>query len=160
MVVAVFGSNSYNINSKKDCGDFMKNCEIFSLSDISVEEIQFSFAVILTKYKQFWVLCKHKERSTWEIPGGKCEPGEFYELTAHRELFEETGAVDYQMQQEFAFLSNGTYGIVYFADIFEFQSIGESEMERIDFFDDLSTIDWTYPDIQPFLIEHFNKYHI
>lgn len=34
------------------------------------------FAVIISKTDNKWVFCKHKERETYEIPGGHREPGE------------------------------------------------------------------------------------
>ena len=53
------------------------------------------FAVILSKTDGKWVFCKHKERETYEIPGGHREIGETVLETAERELKEETGAVDF-----------------------------------------------------------------
>ena len=40
-----------------------------------------------------WVFCKHKERDTYEVPGGHREAGENILETAKRELQEETGAI-------------------------------------------------------------------
>ena len=34
------------------------------------------FAVIIAKTEGKWVFCKHKERSTYEIPGGHREAGD------------------------------------------------------------------------------------
>ena len=36
------------------------------------------FAVIISKTDNKWVFCKHKERETYEIPGGHREPGRKY----------------------------------------------------------------------------------
>ena len=50
------------------------------------------FAVILAESEGKWVLCKHKERDTYEFPGGHRESGESIDDTARRELQDETGA--------------------------------------------------------------------
>ena len=51
------------------------------------------FAVIISKANGKWVFCKHKERETYEVPGGHREPNETIFETAKRELYEETGAI-------------------------------------------------------------------
>lgn len=56
------------------------------------------FAVIITKTNGKWVFCKHKKRSTWEVPGGHRESGESITETAKRELYEETGAKEYDIR--------------------------------------------------------------
>ena len=53
------------------------------------------FAVIISKSKGKWVFCKHKERDTYELPGGHRENGERIDDTAKRELMEETGAIEF-----------------------------------------------------------------
>ena len=52
-----------------------------------VEDSKLRFAVIITKTEGHWVFCKHKERSTLEVPGGHREPGEDILATAKRELY-------------------------------------------------------------------------
>lgn len=39
----------------------------------NVEDKFLKFAVIISKYDNKWVFCKHKERDTYEIPGGHRE---------------------------------------------------------------------------------------
>ena len=53
------------------------------------------FAVIISKTEGKWVFCKHKERTTYEVPGGHRELGETVIDIAKRELMEETGAVEF-----------------------------------------------------------------
>lgn len=41
-----------------------------------VDDALLKFAVIISKYNGKWVYCKHKERDTYEIPGGHREENE------------------------------------------------------------------------------------
>ena len=113
------------------------------------------FAVIVARHNGRWVFCKHKERNTYECPGGHRECGENIDDTAKRELWEETGAVNYNLIDICAYSvtidNTTTFGMLYYADIFEFESLPPLEIEKIEFFKELPT-NWTYPLIQPKLI--------
>ena len=50
-----------------------------------VDDALLKFAVILSKSNGKWVFCKHRERNTFECPGGHREPGENIDDTAKRE---------------------------------------------------------------------------
>ena len=42
----------------------------------SVDDSLLKFAVIVSQSNGKWVFCKHKERDTYEVPGGHREAGE------------------------------------------------------------------------------------
>ena len=113
------------------------------------------FAVILSRTQGKWVFCKHRERTTYEIPGGHREPGETIQETAERELREETGAVEFDMKQVGVYSvkteESETFGMLFVADIFSFEDI-HSEIESILITENLVE-EWTYPLIQPRLLE-------
>lgn len=48
--------------------------------------------------------------------------------------------------------------MLYFADIFEFEKLPALEIEKVELFDELPK-DWTYPLIQPLLIEQVKQRH-
>jgi 8-oxo-dGTP diphosphatase len=102
------------------------------------------FVGIESKFQDKWVLCLHKKRNTWEVPGGHVEGGEAPLTAAKRELYEETGAVDFDIVPVWDFKlfnDDGTLhnnGRIYFAKIRQFEQLPEvSEMEKVGFFEEL-----------------------
>ena len=130
----------------------------------TVDDKLLKFAVIISKHNGKWVLCKHKERNTYEIPGGHREPNEPILETAKRELSEETGALQFDIAPICAYSVTGknrvnqtgeeTYGMLFFANIQVFEKELHNEIESVSFFDILPT-EWTYPLIQPLLIKEY-----
>ena len=101
-----------------------------------VDDSLFFAAVIVSKYQGKWVLCKHKDRDTWEVPGGHREENETILDTAKRELFEETGAKSFNILPICPYSLN-RYAMLFFADIMEIDKLPESEIERIEFFTEI-----------------------
>lgn len=132
----------------------------------TVDDRLLKFAVIISKAKGKWVFCRHKDRNTFEVPGGHRERGENILDTARRELREETGAVDFTIKPVCVYSVKGktrvtehtndeTFGMLYVAEISSFEEL-HSEIEQIIICGDLVT-NWTYPLIQPKLIEEAKR---
>ena len=130
----------------------------------TVDDALLKFAVIISKSDDKWVFCKHRERNTFEVPGGHREVGESIIDTAKRELYEETGAIEYTLKPVCVysvtapdnFNGEETFGMLYYADIVSFESELHSEIERIVITEHLVE-QWTYPLIQPKLIEEAER---
>ena len=84
--------------------------------------------------------------------------------TAKRELYEETGATDYTLKRICVysvtapdnFSGQETFGMLYLVEIRSFEKELHSEIEKIIISDHLVN-DWTYPLIQPKLIEEARR---
>lgn len=118
------------------------------------EDSRLKYAVILAKYNGKYVFVKHKERDTLELPGGHREPGENIAQTAARELYEETGAVKYSLQQMFPYRINN-YGMLFYAEIAELGELPPSEIECVVLLEEPlhELSEWTYPNVHPKLLE-------
>ncbi len=124
------------------------------------------YAVVIARTGGRWVFCKHRERDTWEVPGGHREAGESIGDAARRELSEETGTKEYTIRPVCAYSvtvpdsRNGdaeeTYGMLFCAEIASFEEELHHEIERIRITDRLPEA-WTYPLIQPKLIEEAER---
>lgn len=136
-------------------------CTISKLTEIRFYDSTFdpveglTYAVIAARFNGKWILVRHNERMTWEIPGGHIEESESPDEAARRELIEETGA------EEFTLLCVATYSVekkgyigygrLYFAEIIRLGKLSvNSEIIEIELMDDLPG-NLTYSDIQPIL---------
>ena len=104
-----------------------------------IDDELLKFAVIIARTDGKWVFCKHKERDTYEVPGGHREAGENISETAKRELKEETGAIDFEIKPVCIYSVKGktrvneniedeTFGMLFIADIVSFEKELHSEM--------------------------------
>lgn len=136
--------------------------EVNFYEEPEIEDNLLSFAVIIARTEGRWVFCKHRERDTYEVPGGHREKGESILETARRELQEETGAIDFTLEPVCVYSVKGktpintrdedeSFGMLFVADIFSFEKELHSEIEKIIISDELVS-NWTYPAIQPKLL--------
>jgi 8-oxo-dGTP diphosphatase len=114
----------------------------------SIDESLLGFVVIRANYKDKWLFVRHKERETWEMPGGHIEDGESINEAARRELYEETGAVEFEMEAVCDYSvtkeEGTTYGRAFNSNIIELGKLPEMEIGEIRLFDDIPE-KLTYP---------------
>jgi 8-oxo-dGTP diphosphatase len=117
----------------------------------------YKYVVTFARYNNKWIICKNKNRDTWETSGGHIEKNETSIEAARRELYEETGAIDFDIipicdywacdephETENIEWSNGQ---VFLASVNKLGEIPKnSEMECIDFLN-VFPQNLTYPDI-------------
>lgn len=124
----------------------------------SIEDSELRFAVIVSKHKGKWIFVRHKDRKTWEVPGGHREVNEEINDTALRELFEETGATKfsltpvciYSVERNKDINYTESFGQLFYSEIELLDNLPDSEISEIKLYDSIPN-DLTYPLIQPFL---------
>ena len=138
-----------------------------NLYDYIIDNSKLIFVDIVAKYNGRWVLCKEKSRDTWECPGGHIDKGETPEQAAKRELWEETGATEFEIEPIGYYGAKGSDGVmesveevfgqIYYADIKIIRELPDFEMEKIEIFQELPN-NWTYPYTHPMFIDFAEKY--
>jgi len=125
-----------------------------------IRDFNLTYVVMCVRYRNQWIFVRHRERTTWEIPGGHIEPGETPDEAAARELYEETGALRYSLNAVCDYSVTGTpvagYGRLYFAEVELFNTELEFEIAEIRFADALPD-NLTYAAIQPVLMAEVRR---
>lgn len=119
-------------------------------------DAQPKYAVIIARYRGKLLWCRHRERSTWEVPGGHIEVGETAIEAAARELQEESGATDFTLTPVCWYrlhFHDGRLGSASLLCAAEVHALTElhAEIAEVRTFDDMPPA-LTYPDIQPHLL--------
>ncbi|MFA6074282.1 MAG: NUDIX domain-containing protein [Negativicutes bacterium] len=111
------------------------------IEDVDAVLVKFDYVVMVSQYNEKWFMVRHKDRSTWEFPGGHVELGETAVEAAHREMYEETGVVEHQLTEllHYRVTSNGlvSYGCLFFSKVNELGIKPESEIAEYRLFEEL-----------------------
>jgi len=116
----------------------------------------YTFVVIFCRHQDKWLYCRAKDRDVFETAGGNIDIGESPAKAAERELYEETGAIKYDIEAAFDYSvessSGYTTGQVFLAHIHEISEHPpkEYEMAEVKLFDALPD-EMRFPEITPIL---------
>jgi 8-oxo-dGTP diphosphatase len=127
-----------------------------------IPDSKLTYSVISARYEAKWIFVRHQQRFTWEIAGGHIENGETSFEAAERELFEETGALKFNLVciATYSVTIDGEtgWGRLYLAEVSEIGPIPDiSEIAEIKLSDQLPE-NLTHPDIQPHLFDKTVEY--
>ncbi|MDO5298056.1 MAG: NUDIX domain-containing protein [Clostridia bacterium] len=110
----------------------------------------YKYVVVLSRCEGRILLSRHRARTTWETQGGHVEQGETPLQAARRELWEESGAVEYDIRPLCDYWAgdetSGANGAVFAAEIRRLGPLPQSEMAEVRTFDTLPE-NLTYPAI-------------
>ncbi|WP_010243333.1 GNAT family N-acetyltransferase [Acetivibrio cellulolyticus] len=133
--------------------------EYFDINKINND--QFDFAIVCAVYKGKWVFVKQRNRDTWDMPGGHKEENEDVNVTASRELYEETGTLDHEIEPLYDYSvtigETTTYGRLFYAKVIKIGFLPESEISEVRFFK-IVPDNLTYPEIQRRLLQEVLQY--
>lgn len=121
----------------------------------------YRFVVIFARMNGKWIYARHKKRNTWETAGGHIESGETPYEAAKRELYEETGAIDFELSGVFDYGVHSdtefSYGRVFIADVRKLGELPESEIAEVRLFDSIPD-SMTYPQILPVVYQNLQAH--
>ena len=132
-------------------------CRVHPLGELD----DYKFVIVCTRYRDAWLLSRHRDRTTFETQGGHIEAGESPLDAARRELYEESGAVgamlypvcDYCGYDDHGFAN----GVVFLAMVDMLEALPKSEMAEVRAFVDLPP-NLTYPHVSPKLFAEAEKF--
>ncbi|MDD2458934.1 MAG: NUDIX domain-containing protein [Eubacteriales bacterium] len=134
----------------------------------AVPDSFFKYAILVARFQGQFVFVRHRERQTLELPAGHREPGEAIQTTAARELREETGAMDFDLQPVFVFRvpaydahgqrTDEVASLVCFAEIRTLGPLDPAfEIAQIQLCPELPE-HLTYPEIQPVVFRRVREW--
>lgn len=119
------------------------------------------YVIIGARENDKWIFVRHKERNSWELPAGHIEINETALEAASRELFEETGSIEAEIEAviDYSGFRNGQArsGRIFFATVLKRGPIPESEIAEIRISKN-SPSPYTYPEAHVEFISILEKF--
>jgi len=131
-------------------------CEVYPLESLGT----YKYVVILSRCQGRLMLSRHRQRTTWETQGGHIEQGETPLEAARRELWEESGAEEFELHPLCDYYAadetSHANGMAFWAEILRLGEMPQNEMAQTGLFDALPE-NLTYPAITPKLYAYWEK---
>jgi len=133
-------------------------CRIFENGTL----LNYKYSVVLSSYNGKIMLGRHRERDTWEMQGGHIEANETPLEAARRELYEESGALEFIMQPLRDYLTvtdngnAGAAGMVFAAEIKKLGILPDFEIAEVKLFDEMPD-NLTYPELTRILFDYLKN---
>jgi len=123
----------------------------------------YKYVVTFSRYQDKWLYCRAKERDTFETAGGHIEDSETPIEAAKRELYEETGAVKFDIAPAFDYMvrrpnvyANGQVFLAHIHELGEIPKDTNDKMAEVKLFDTIPD-KMRFPQILPVLFEEITK---
>lgn len=133
-------------------------CSLDEVTDAAIK-----YVVVCVRHEGQWLLVRHRDRDTWEMPGGHIESNETPIEAAHRELFEEAGVkagVLLPVCNFFAQDDKGyAYGRLFYATVAKLCELPSFEMAERHLFKEW-TAKTTYSHIYDMLVQEVTKFEV
>ncbi len=128
------------------------------LTPYTHEEKQISFVIICAKYQDNWIFVREEGNKTFELPAGHLEESETSLDCAKRELYEETGAIEFKLEAIADYIYQGKPGRLYLAIVSSLAELPKYEIsERV--FAKSIPFPQTYPQLQPKFLNYAKEYY-
>jgi len=137
--------------------------KLYKFPESGIPDKSIGWAVVAGFFENKWAFVKHRDRNTFELPGGTRETGESILSCAKRELYEETGTLKVNLTSLEVYSikhpdHSVSYGQLFFANIVELGPLPESEIEAVLFRNSLPE-DLTYPHVHTTLFQRAQTYY-
>ncbi|RUT73622.1 NUDIX hydrolase [Ancylomarina longa] len=134
----------------------MRKAVVRFMDPLSIAEKNLKYSIVCSRYQDNWIFVRNHTRKTWEMPAGHIETNETALQAAKRELYEETGAISFNLRTICDYTCDWkgetNYGRIYFANVVQLGELPPFEIAEIRLFKNLPE-NLTYPDIQNLIFE-------
>ena len=114
---------------------------------------EYKYVITLSRMNGHLLMSRHRARTTWQNQGGHIEPGETPMEAARRELYEESGALEYKIAPlcDYRFFHGNA--MVFVVKVLKLGKLPQSEMAEVRTFSKMPE-NLTYPDAGPELNQY------